>query len=80
MQKSLVEYMFERKTIQKNNRKFISKIYSRNVIDVLRKQIQYVDDSNFHTHPRTQQNEEGQADYHHTLETTFAKKAEEELH
>lgn len=77
--KSLAEMNFEERTVHTADRKFSSKIYVRNVIDVLRKQMKQADLENFYTHSVTKQTNAGQNGFHHFLETEFARKLEEEV-
>lgn len=75
VRKSLAEHMFEERTVETADRKFSSKIYVRNVQDVLKKQIEDADHTNFHIHPITnEKNGAGQSGFHHMLETEYAKR------
>lgn len=57
-----------RKTTKTNNYKFSSKIFIRNVVDLLKEHIQCAGDSNVYIQARTEQNEKGQTGYYHILQ------------
>lgn len=79
LQKSLAQFEFEEKVVYSSDRKFSSKIYVRNAVDVLMKQVEESDESDFHLHPKTTKNDDGQRCYHHMLETEYAKNLKDVL-
>lgn len=62
--------------MQASNGKFIYYKYVRNIIDVLRTQIDSTDSLNFCSHSVIRRKEVGHTMYHHMMKTEFAKKAE----
>jgi len=76
--RSLSAFHFEEKTIQTGDRKFSTKIYVRNAVELLKRQIEHADKSCFYVQTVRKVDKDGQRCFSHFVETEFARRLEEE--
>ena len=78
LKKNMSAMHFEESVVQTGDRKFSAKIYAKNIVEVLKKQITHADDDSFYFQPVKKLNHSGQPCFGHFMETEFSRKLGEE--